>query len=76
MDIHSGLAYIGLERWIKALQDLDHCLKLNADDADVYLLRAKLHWKLQLRDKGNADVSRAFQINPEHKEVRWHAIDD
>ncbi|KAH9155002.1 hypothetical protein AeRB84_002991 [Aphanomyces euteiches] len=76
--LHRCLAYIGLENWTKALKDIDHAICIDANDADVLVLRAKLNWKLKLIDKGNSDIARAFRLNPSHPEVldfekkMWH----
>ncbi|ETV84682.1 hypothetical protein, variant 3 [Aphanomyces astaci] len=67
--LHRCLAYIGLENWTKALKDIDHAICIDANDADILVLRAKLNWKLKLIDKGNNDIARAFKLNPNHPEV-------
>ncbi|OQS02810.1 hypothetical protein THRCLA_04859 [Thraustotheca clavata] len=67
--LHRCLAYLGLRNWTKALKDIDHAVCIDANDADILVLRAKLHWKLGLIDKGNADISRAFKLCPNHPEV-------
>ncbi|RHY31591.1 hypothetical protein DYB32_003356 [Aphanomyces invadans] len=69
--LHRCLAYIGLENWTKALKDIDHAICIDANDADILVLRAKLNWKLKLIDKGNSDIARAFKLNPNHREVRY-----
>ncbi|EQC42543.1 hypothetical protein, variant [Saprolegnia diclina VS20] len=63
------MAYLGLTLWTKALKDIDHAICIDANDADILVLRAKLHWKLGLIDKGNTDISRAFKLCPNHPEV-------
>ncbi|OQR94453.1 hypothetical protein ACHHYP_01289 [Achlya hypogyna] len=67
--MHRCLAYLGLANWTKALKDIDHAICIDANDADILVLRAKLHWKLGLIDKGNTDISRAFKLCPNHPEV-------
>ncbi|KDO17532.1 hypothetical protein SPRG_16893, partial [Saprolegnia parasitica CBS 223.65] len=76
--LHRCLAYLGLALWTKALKDIDHAICIDANDADILVLRAKLHWKLGLIDKGNTDIARAFKLCPNHPEVldferkMWH----
>ena len=42
--LHRALSYVQKRNWRKALKDADHCILLNSSSADIYILRAKLHW--------------------------------
>ena len=66
---HRMLAYIGENMMVDALKDIDHCMALEGRTARMLLVRAKLNWKLGLRDRGNEDVSDAYKIDPSNEEV-------
>jgi hypothetical protein len=55
--------------WLAALNDINHCITVDATRADVFILRAKLHWRLNEPKKGNADFKKAHAIDPDHPEV-------
>lgn len=66
---HRILAYIGLDRSAKALKDVDHCMALEGKTASMLLIRAKLNWKLGLKDRGNQDIGVAYKLDPTNQEV-------
>lgn len=41
----------------------------NKQDVNILILRAKLKWKLGHQQKGNEDITLAFQVDPKHPEV-------
>ena len=67
--IHRALAFIRLQRWGEALRDVDHCLLLDESNPDIFVLRAKLHWKVNRPELGNADFKSAHKLSPTHPEV-------
>lgn len=70
--LHRALAYIQLNAMDKALKDVDHCVNLNGRDAEYFVLRAKLHWKLHMHEKATQDIHKAARLQPDHPEVVAH----
>jgi hypothetical protein len=70
-DFHSALAFVGVCSWATALADVSHSITVDASRADVFILRAKLHWRLDEAKKGNADFKKAHSLDPDHPEVKF-----
>lgn len=70
--LHRALAHIQAACFDKALKDVDHCICLNSRDAEYFVLRAKLHWRLHMLEKANSDILRAAKLQPDHPEVIEH----
>ncbi|KAF1330059.1 Tetratricopeptide repeat protein 16, partial [Globisporangium splendens] len=70
--LHRALAHIHANCFDEALKDIDHCICLNACDVEYFVLRAKLHWRLHMRDKATSDIQRAAMLLPDHPEVIEH----
>ncbi|TYZ63739.1 hypothetical protein PybrP1_003708 [[Pythium] brassicae (nom. inval.)] len=71
--LHRALAHVRAGGFDKALQDVDHCICLNARDVEYFVLRAKLHWRLHMHERASSDIQRAATLAPDHPEVTEHA---
>lgn len=65
-----ALAHCAKQDWKAAAPDLDRCVTLQPDSADLLVLRAKARWLLGLEQMGNQDIRRAYAVDPSHAEVR------
>ena len=67
--IHRALASVGLGRLELAVDDLTHCLVVDASNVDVLVLRGKISWQLGRMQAGNDDLRTAQGMDPSHPEV-------
>lgn len=80
--LHRTVAHTQLQRWGDALADLERALFLDSQNADIYVLRAKLYWRLGNVPRGNDQMHLAARLSPEHPEVvkfeesRWQVAED
>ncbi|KAF4138041.1 Tetratricopeptide repeat [Phytophthora infestans] len=70
--LHRAVANIEAGCFEKAVLDVDHCICLNSRDVEYFVLRAKLHWRLHMQEKANADIYKAALLQPDHPEVLGH----
>eukprot|EP00937_MAST-01D_sp_MAST-1D-sp2_P000309 g309.t1 len=67
---HRALAHVALRAWQAALDDMNVAIRLDHGNADLYVLRGKLHWKREQQREGNEDFKRAHELDPAHPEVQ------
>jgi len=65
-----ALAYLSENRKGKAIEELDKCTELDGKNIYAFILKAKIYWNLNQVKKGYAEFWKAFEINPEHAEVK------
>ena len=65
-----ALAYLSENRKGKAIQELDKCTELDGKNIYAYILKAKIYWNLNQVKKGYEEFWKAFEINPDHAEVK------
>ena len=68
--LHRALTYVQRKKWQPALRDVDHCIVITSNSADIYILRAKLRWMMGATGKGNDDFGEAQRLDPSHPEVK------
>ena len=66
--VHRALADVHANNWRGALSNAEHCLLLSETNAEVFVLRARLHWKLRLPTLRQA-FKAACDATPAHPEV-------
>ena len=62
-------AYLGVERWIEGVDDLNAALQLRPDDAEALALRARAHLATENLPAARADMEEALAIEPENIEI-------
>ena len=68
--LHRALLFVKTAEWQSALDDLNRAIFLKkTHSADVFVLRAKVHWMLGNEESGNADMKRASRVDHRHPEV-------
>jgi tetratricopeptide (TPR) repeat protein len=67
--LHRALVHINLDDFTKAVADLDHALLIDTNNADLFVLRGQLQWKLKHVEDGSRDLKMAHRLNPEHPQV-------
>lgn len=70
--LHRAIAHINAGCFDRALEDVDHCVCLDGNDVEYFVLRAKLHWRLHMHDKASSDIQRAAKLRPDHPEMLEH----
>jgi len=68
--LHRTMLHVENSAWNKVIQDLNLYFTLKQDDADAYILRGKLFWKLGMAENASKDFERASAIDPGHNEVQ------
>ncbi len=68
--MHSSLLNLEKGNLQRALAHLSEYLKIEKGNADAYILRGKIFWKLGLGDKATADVKEAKFLAPRHPDVQ------
>lgn len=73
--LHRALSYLRLRRYEKALQDLAQYVVIDGNNIDVFILKAKLQWKIGLRQDGFNDLQKAnniaYKLGIQHPELNW-----
>jgi Flp pilus assembly protein TadD len=58
--IHRALLHLERGAFSKTLSDLDAYLEIEQEEADAFILRGKLLWKLGMADKATRDIGKPF----------------
>ena len=61
-----ALAYIAVENWEPAFEDLTNCLKLNPKSFRAYLERARLHLMMGNELKARADLEQSIKYGDDY----------
>ena len=67
--IHKSIALLYSQDFSEALRAVEQAMSVEQATADVFCLRGKIHWALNLTDAGNRDFRSAQELEPEHPEV-------
>ena len=67
--IHKSIALVSSLDYPEALRAVEQAMSVEQATADVYCLRGKIHWALNLTDTGNRDFRMAQELAPDHPEV-------
>ncbi len=67
--IHQSVSLVYEQDFNGALRCVEQSMSVEKATADVYCLRGKIHWALELTDAGNRDFRSAQELEPEHPEV-------
>ena len=64
-----GIAYIGIEDYVKAVEDLTRAIELGADDKDVYVSRGCAYACVGDYTRAVEDLTRAIELDADGKDV-------
>jgi len=67
--VHQCVALVYCQEFEAALKCVEQAMSVEKGSADVYCLRGKIHWALDLTDAGNRDFRSAQELEPMHPEV-------
>ncbi|CAM9154920.1 unnamed protein product, partial [Sphacelaria rigidula] len=63
------VALVKMSRFVEAISSVESVLGCRRGTVDDYILRAKIRWALGMVVHGNADMSKARELCPDHPEV-------
>ncbi|KAJ3039693.1 Tetratricopeptide repeat protein 16 [Rhizophlyctis rosea] len=67
--VRMALAHIGLNQFDEALEILYILTEMSPDNADYYVLRAKVYQQQDIVEFANIDYTQALRLNPAHPEL-------
>ncbi|GMH83114.1 hypothetical protein TrST_g8031 [Triparma strigata] len=67
--VHKSIALVYDRNCSEALRAVEQAMAVEAPTADIFCLRGKIHWALNLIDSGNRDFRSAQDLEPDHPEV-------
>jgi tetratricopeptide (TPR) repeat protein len=68
--LHRAIAFTLCKDYRFAVSDLERYVSIDADNCEVFIMLAKLHWRLNNQHAGHHNLVRAHEIDPGHPEVQ------
>ena len=68
--LHRAIAFTLRKDYKSAVSDLERYVSIDNDNCEVFIMLAKLHWRLNNQHGGQRNLDRAHDIDPGHPEVQ------
>lgn len=68
--LHRAIAFTLRQDYVSAVSDLDRYVSIDAGNCEVFIMLAKLHWRLNNQHGGQRNLDRAHEVDPLHPEVQ------
>jgi tetratricopeptide (TPR) repeat protein len=68
--LHRAIAFTLQNDYESAVTDLERYVTIDVQNAEVYIMLAKLKWRLNAQHSGQANLDKAHMLEPLHPEVK------
>jgi len=68
--LHRAIAHTLKSDYPSAVADLERYVSIDADNCEVFIMLAKLNWRLNNPQAGQINLDKAHQVDPGHPEVQ------
>ena len=68
--LHRAIAFTLRQDYVSAVSDLDRYVSIDAENCEVFIMLAKLHWRLNNQQAGQRNLGRAHKVDSLHPEVQ------